>query len=216
MSRQEVNVKLRFDGTVAASFPLALLESVRSHDRPGEVLEDEDLTISLPRRLGLTGVIETQIFRYEAAQKAGRAGPLDEVMSLIRLVMRRPDSEPILRETGQRMARWHFRRAPELWTRVLHRAPARLGLRSARRAATRALRALQIGSSIQAAKPFSIRIADCASAGLEESGTGCILVTGLVEEQLLLSTGKPRRVRHTCCLARGDDACEWELIEPEG
>ena len=214
MSRQEVNVKLRFDGTVAAAFPLALLESVRSHDRPGEVLEDEDLTISLPRRLGLTGVIETQIFRYEAAQKAGRAVPLDEVMSLIRLVMRRPDSEPILRETGQRMARWHFRRAPELWTRVLHRAPARFGLRSARRAATRALRALQIGSSIDAAKLFSIRIADCATARLEDTGIGCTLVTGLLEEQLLLSTGKPRRVRHTCCLARGDSACEWEMIEP--
>ncbi|HSK20001.1 MAG TPA: hypothetical protein VK912_12695 [Longimicrobiales bacterium] len=216
MSRQEVNVKLRFDGTVAAAFPLALLESVRSHDRPGEVLEDEDLTISLPRRLGLTGVIETQIFRYEAAQKAGREVPLDEVMSLIRLVMRRPDSEPILRETGQRMARWHFRRAPEMWTRVLHRAPARFGLRSARRAATRALRALQIGSSIEAAKPFSIRIPDCASARLEETGIGCTMVTGLLEEQLLLSTGKPRRARHTCCLARGDNACEWEMIEPEG
>ena len=205
----------RFDGTVDAAFPLALLESVRSHDRPGEVLEDEDLTLSLPRRLGLTGVIETQIFRYEAARKAGRAVPIDEVMSLVRLVMRRPDSEPILRETGQRMARWHFRRAPELWSRVLHRAPARLGLRWARRGATRALRALQIGSAIEAARPFTIRIADCATARLEDSGIGCTLVTGLVEEQLLLSTGKPRRVRHTCCLSRGDDACEWELIEAE-
>ncbi|MGH7447075.1 MAG: hypothetical protein ACRELT_05925, partial [Longimicrobiales bacterium] len=116
MSHQEANVKPRLDGSVSAAFPLALLESVRSHDRPGEVLEDEDLTISLPRRLGLTGVIETQIFRYEAAQKAGRDVPLHEVMSLIRLVMRRPDSEPILRETGQRMARWYFRHAPIAWT----------------------------------------------------------------------------------------------------
>ena len=54
-----------------ADLPLAILESVRTHDRPAEVLEDEDLTISLPRRLGLTGVIETQIYRYQAAQKAG-------------------------------------------------------------------------------------------------------------------------------------------------
>jgi hypothetical protein len=205
MSRQEANVKPLSDGRVSAAFPLALLESVRSHDRPGEILEDEDLTISLPRRLGLTGVIETQIFRYEAAQKAGRAVRVDEVMSLIRLVMRRPDAEPILRETGQRMARWHFRHAPALWSRVLHRAPAPLGLRSARR--------LQAGSAINALKPFVIRISDCTAAQLEESGLGCTLVTGLIEEQLLLSTGKPRRVRHTCCLAHGNDLCEWELIE---
>lgn len=212
MSRQEADVKPRFEGQVSAAFPLALLESIRAHDRPGEVLEDEDLTISLPRRLGLTGVIETQIFRYEAAQKAGREVPVDEVMSLIRLVMRRPDSEPILREAGQRLARWHFRRAPETWTRILHRAPARLGLFSARRAAARALRSLQIGD-VGAVKPFLIRVSGCATAQLDETGVGCTLPTGVIEEQLLLSTGKPGRVRHTCCLARGDDRCEWELVE---
>lgn len=213
MSHQEANVKPRFEGNVAAAFPLALLESVRAHDRPGEVLEDEDLTVSLPRRLGLTGVIETQIFRYEAARKAGRAVPLDEVMSLIRLLMRRPDAEPILRETGQRMARWHYRRAPGLWTRVLHRAPARLGLRSARRAAARALRTIRLGQPVTSTRPFTIRVSDCATAHLDETGVGCTLPTGIIEEQLLLSTGKPRRVRHTCCLARGDDACEWQLVE---
>jgi hypothetical protein len=213
MSRQEANVKPRFEGNVSAAFPLALLESVRSHDRPGEVLEDEDLTVSLPRRLGLTGVIETQIFRYEAAQKAGRAVPIDEVMSLVRLMMRRPDAEPILRETGQRMARWHFRHAPRLWTKVLHRAPARLGLRSARRAAARALRIIRLGQPVTSTSPFTIRVDECATAQLEDTGIGCTLPTGIIEEQLLLSTGKPRRVRHTCCLARGDDRCEWELIE---
>jgi hypothetical protein len=214
MSRQEADVKPQFDGNVTAAFPLALLESVRSHDRPGEVLEDEDLMISLPRRLGLTGVIETQIFRYEADQKAGRHVRLDEVMSLLRLVMRRPDVEPILRETGQRMARWYFRRAPEMWTRVLHRGPVRLGLRSARRAVTRALRSLRKGDRIEATKPFTISVYNCTTARLEESGIGCTIITGLIEEQLLLSTGKPRRVRHTCCLSRNDDRCEWELIEP--
>ena len=214
MSHQEAYVNPQFDGNVTAAFPLALLESVRSHDRPGEVLEDEDLMISLPRRLGLTGVIETQIFRYEAAQKAGRSVRLDEVISLLRLMMRRPDAEPILRETGQRMARWYFRRTPEAWIRILHRGPARLGLRSARRAAVGALRALRTGDRIDSGKPFTIRISNSTTARLEESGAGCTIITGLIEEQLLMSTGKPRRVRHTCCLARGDDRCEWELSAP--
>jgi predicted hydrocarbon binding protein len=211
MSHQQANVEPRFEGQVSAAFPLALLESVRSHDRPGEILEDEDLSISLPRRLGLTGVIETQIFRYEAAQKAGRSVRLDEVMGLIRLVMRRPDAEPILREAGQRMARWYFRSTPEMWVKVLHRAPNRLGLPNARRASLRALRGLQAGDTMNAAKPYTITVHNATTARLEENGTACILLTGLIEEQLLLATNKPRRVRHTCCSARGDSHCEWSL-----
>src|SRR5690606_2022838 len=173
MSHQQARAEPRFEGNVTAAFPLALLESVRSHDRPGEILEDEDVSASLPRRLGLTGIIETQIFRYETAQKAGRSVRYDEVLNLFRLVMRRPDSEPILRETGQRLARWFFRRAPVIWTRILHRGPARLGLRSARRAATRALRELNVGDRITATAPFTVRVANCTPARLDESGTGC-------------------------------------------
>src|SRR5690606_29660570 len=213
MSHQQARAEPRFEGNVTAAFPLALLEAVRAHDRPGEILEDEDVSLSLPRRLGLTGVVETQIFRYEAAQKAGRSVRLDEVLSLFRLVMRRPDMEPILRETGQRLARWSFRRAPKFGTAVLHRGPARLGLRSARRMSLRALRELHLGDAIELTTPFTIRIAGCVTARLDDGGTGCVMITGMAEEQLLLSTGKPRRVRHTCCLARGDDICEWTLIE---
>jgi predicted hydrocarbon binding protein len=67
---------------------------------------------------------------------------------------------------------------------------------------------------VETGKPFTVQIFNSTTARLEESGTGCTIITGLIEEQLLLSTGKPRRVRHTCCLARGDDRCEWELTEP--
>ena len=63
------------DTAVLAALPLALLQSTRSHDRPGEVLEDEDLSASLPRRLGLSGVIESQIQRYETAARSGKRVP---------------------------------------------------------------------------------------------------------------------------------------------
>jgi hypothetical protein len=213
MSQSQANVESRFNGNVSAAFPLALLESVRSHDRPGEVLEDEDLSISLPRRLGLTGVIETQIFRYQADQKAGRSVRLDEVMGLIRLVMRRRDAEPILRETGQRLARWHTRGMPATWQRILHRAPNRLGLRSARRSAVRTLKALLAGDRITATKPFTVRITNSSTARLEENGTACMMPTALLEELLLIATGRPRRVQHTRCGGRGDGDCEWEVAE---
>jgi hypothetical protein len=211
MSQQGASTGPQFQGSVAAAFPLALLESVRAHDRPGEILEDEDLSVSLPRRLGLTGVVETQIQRYVTASRSGRAVPMTEAMGLFRLVMRRPDSEPILRETGQRLARWRFRRTPNPWRAVLHRGPARLAIRSARRAAVKTMRALNAGSSIEASRPFSISVTGCVTARLEESGPACTMFTGMLEEQLLLYTGKVHRVSHTRCSAHGADACEWTV-----
>ncbi|MEX0907356.1 MAG: hypothetical protein WD054_03415, partial [Gemmatimonadota bacterium] len=124
MSQQQLRSEPRFEGEVAAAYPIALLESVRSHDRPGEVLEDEQFAESLPRRLGLTGIVETQIRRYEDARRAGRQVQLDEVAGLIRLVLRRPDADAILREAGQRAARWHCRNSPRWWQRLSLRLPA--------------------------------------------------------------------------------------------
>jgi len=211
MSQQRAGVEPVFEGSVAAAFPLALLEAVRAYDRPGEILEDEDLSVSLPRRLGLTGVVGTQIQRYEAAQRAGRAVSLNEVMSLVRLVLRRPDAEPILADTGRRVARWHFRRTPAAWVTVLHRAPNVFGMRSARRNAGRALKALHAGSTVEVLKPFTIRMRECNTALLPESAQGCALYTGLLEEILLLYTGKAKRVTHTRCIAKGGETCVWEL-----
>jgi hypothetical protein len=213
MSQHGVSPEPRFEGTVAAAFPLALLEAVRAHDRPGEILEDEDLAVSLPRRLGLTGVVETQIMRYEADQRTGRTVSLNEVMSLFKLVMRRPDAEPILRETGQRVARWSTRHTPAVWLTLLHRGPARLALRSARRAAVRVLRRLHAGSRIDAAKPFTVTVTDCVTARLEDSGSGCALFTGVMEEQLLFYTGNTVRVTHSACMVNGGDICEWRAEE---
>lgn len=212
MSTQGANAEPRFEGNVAAAFPLALLESVRSHDHPGEILEDEDLSVSLPRRLGLTGIVETQIMRYESAQRSGRPVQLNEVMGLFKLVMRRPDAEPILRETGQRIARWSFRRTPDFWTALLHRGPVRLAMRSARRAAVRSLRNLRAGSRVEATKPFTIRVSDSVTSRVEDSSPACTLFTGMIEEQILLYTGKPLRVTHSQCSARDGAACEWTLL----
>jgi predicted hydrocarbon binding protein len=156
--------------------------------------------------------VGTQIMRYESAQRAGRTVPLSEVVNLIQLVLRRPDAEAILHEAGQRIARWRFRRVPHLWTRLLRRGPGALALRSARAAATATLRSLRAGSSVHAARPFTLSVTGCISAGLGDGGSGCALFTGLLEEQLLLYTGRPHRVTHAACAANGaGDTCEWRL-----
>jgi predicted hydrocarbon binding protein len=211
MSQHGEGAEPRFEGTVTAAFPLALLQSVRAHDHPGEVLEEEDLSVSLPRRLGLTGIVDTQIRRYESDQRTGRQVGLNEVASLVRLVLRRPDAEPILRETGQRIARLSFETRPRPMARLIRHGPAALALRSARHAGVRTLRSLNAGTAVEAAKPFVVSVADCFTARVDGTSTGCALFTGLIEEQLLLYTGKPRAVRHSRCSAGGADLCEWTL-----
>lgn len=110
-------------GTVSAVLPLSLLESVRAHDRPDEFLEDEDMMLSMPRRLGLTGVVDNQIRQYQAAQRSGRVVSLDELTNLIKLILKRDDAAMILRETGRRMAEQHFKDSSQLAIRLLRILP---------------------------------------------------------------------------------------------
>src|SRR5690606_5287339 len=128
------------EATVAPILPLLLLESIRAHDRPREVLQNEDLASSLPRRLGLTGVVESRIRRYEEEQRRGRGVPLDDVLDLIRLVLRRPDAELILRQTGEELARRHFKRISAATVSALGCLPGTAGAAALRRAVRSMLR----------------------------------------------------------------------------
>ena len=203
----EVNLEKR---RVPPALPLALLEAVRAQDRPGEVLEDEDVTVSLPRRLGLSGVVFDQIRRYEEAQSKGRKIPMPEFVGLLRLVMRRHDAAVILHETGRRYARWRLERRRRTAVVALHTLPARVMFLGARRAARRVLRGMT-GDAVSAGRPFTIRIDDSTIASL---GTGaCALYTGALEELVLQYGGKPRPIEHRACEARGEQSCEWKVVE---
>ena len=197
-------------GAVAAGLPLALLESVRAHDRPDEILEDEDLTISLPRRLGLKGVVLSQIQRYEEAHAANRVVPFADVLNLLHLVLRRPDAEAILREAGQRVARFRYERLSRMRTRMLHMLPGSLSFVPVRRAARGLMRRVVGDAQVRiTGKPLVVTVRDSAAARLHP--TACTLYTGALEELILLYSGKPRQVVHARCTGRGDDVCEWSV-----
>jgi hypothetical protein len=195
-------------GGVIAGLPLALLESVRAHDRPGEILEDEDLTISLPRRLGLKGVVLSQIQRYEEAHAAKKKVPVSDLMNLLQLVLRRPDAEAILRDTGQRVARFRYDRLPRPFAGMLRTVPQALAFVAVRRAARGMMRNIA-GSRVARVdgKPLVVRLTDSPAARLDPKA--CVLYTGALEELALLYSGKARTIEHSRCLARGDDVCEW-------
>lgn len=204
---------IRADGTrVTALLPLALLESVRQHDRPREMLEDEDLAESLPRRLGLTQVVESQIYRYERARKRGDAVPGDEVQDLLRLVLRRPDAEAILLEAGRLVARRHYDRASIFAAATRRVLPRRVAAKAARRSARRLLRRIAVGGEPRmSGPPLTVRLPRAISVTDEATGTGCALVTGLLEELAELYTGARTPVQHRRCTARGHPVCEWAV-----
>lgn len=204
------------DGLVTAFLPLSLLLSVRAHDRPGEILQDEDLSASLPRRLGLSGVVESQIQNYERAARRGRRVPSAEVANLIQLVLRRPDAEAILRDTGQRVAREHAARAPRFLARLLPSLPRSLSFLYVRRSAGRMLRRLVGGGTVQVSGgPLHVRANGTLAAALDPSGTACILYGGALEELVAVFTGGRPHVVHVACATRGAGGCEWVLAETD-
>jgi hypothetical protein len=193
---------------VASALPLALLEAVRSHDRPGEVLEDEDLVQSMPRRLGLTPVINSQIKKYETAFASNRRVPLSEVLDLMRLVLRRPDAPTIMEETGRRVTRLQLGRRFSPVRSLRRLIPRAIVFASVRRAARRLLRTIAGGGAVRVTgKPLAVRI-DGAPTGQMETWA-CQLYTGALEELIELYTGSVQRVGHVTCEARGEATCEW-------
>lgn len=198
-----------------ADLPLAILESVRHHDRPAEVLEDEDLAASLPRRLGLTGVVDSQIHRYRIAQKSRERVSDDQVANLLRLVLRRPDSEPILREAGHAIADHHVRKPLYRIAAIGRVLPRALASRIAKRSVRRLL--LRIGGGVPlrvTRNPFQIQLEHPVTARVDRWGVACILYSAAIERAVEHATGTPPHVHHTSCETRGDPSCIWNVTTP--
>ena len=201
------------NAAVLAALPLALLQSTRAHDRPGEVLEDEDLSVSLPRRLGLSGVIETQIQRYETAAKSGKRVTSEEFNQLLKLVLRRPDAETILRQTGARVAQRQFETVSPTWLKIMRILPRAAILAGIRRAAKKLLKNMSGAADIHVSgKPVLARMKEPEIAFLEPPGVGCALYASAFEEIASLYLGRKATVAHARCATNdGSGYCEWRL-----
>ncbi len=196
-----------------AYLPLSLLLAMRAHDRPGEYLEDESLTASLPRRLGLSDVVDREIRNYERAARRGRKADAADVANLVRLVLRRPDSEAILRDTGQRVATEYTRRVPQPWRRLAQALPARASVALARRAARRLFRRIVGDGAVEVAgQPPVVRVRSVLS-GLEPGAPVCVLYAAALEVIVLAYAGDRPRVEQQRCVAQGAGFCEWTIAE---
>ena len=80
---------------------LALLEVIRALDLPTEVLSSEDPTQTMPRRLGLSDVVEQQIRHYRKQVRRRERITDQQAQDLFHLVLRRPDSEEAFFQAGE-------------------------------------------------------------------------------------------------------------------
>jgi predicted hydrocarbon binding protein len=195
---------------VTPVFPLILLETMRDMDRPEEYLEGEDVALSMPRRLGLSDVVFTQIHRFREEVKRKRMQSPDTVADLIRLVIRRPDADEIFEEAGRRVARHAWQQRPAALRGGVRLLPQGAKQASARRAARRLIRQLAgAGEFSVSVKPVALSITGSLTAFADPGGAACAFYSGVLSELVSEYTGRRNSVTHARCEARNGRSCEW-------
>lgn len=199
--------------SVTPVFPLILLETMRDMDRPEEYLEGEDVALSMPRRLGLSDVIYTQIHRFGEEVKRKRPQDASVVADLIRLVLRRPDCDEIFEEAGRRVARHFWAQRSGSFRRMVRFMPPVLAQRSARKAANRLFRQISADGRLSiTSRPLGVRIQRSLTSQADPGGAACAFYAGALSELVTEYLGRKHAAQHPKCEARGAGACEWVAL----
>jgi hypothetical protein len=184
---------------------------IRSLDLPTEVLAAEDPTQTMPRRLGLSEVVDQQIRLFKEQVRKRERITDQQTQDLFHLVLRRPDSEQAFLLAGELL---EGDTKPPRGLRRLSTERSLYGL--SRRQARRRIKSL-FGRAVGgfAHGPFSLEAQGHFLLDLDPGGDACALVTGL--SQAILSRNFRRRVEvlHTSCEARKQDLCRWIVSEPD-
>ncbi len=201
------NAKRRIHAVVA----LRLLEVIRDQDVPPELLEDENPTVTMPRRFGLSEVVERQIRLYREDLRRHIRLTDAEVRDLFRLVIRRPDAEEIFYKLGRTLA---GNDTAARWRRFV---PKALAYSLARKRVRRKLKSLfgrRIGGFGRGS--FSIEGRSLFFIEADPGGDACFFLSGFCEAVLEQASDRPGEMAHSLCQARGDDLCRWEgsLLDP--
>ena len=189
---------------------LALFEVIRHQDRPSEVLEAEDPSMTMPRKLGLSEVVEARIRHAKEDVKRGVRISDEEFENLVRLVIRRPDSEEVFRLVGVRLSGGNGASPRGAWKLL----PRSLRYAVARRAVSRSLKSLfgrRVGGF--ASGLFTMEGRSLLFIQSDPGGDACALVSGFCGPVLERALGRKASVSHVACESRGDPFCRWDLSE---
>jgi len=201
---------------VQAVIPLSLLEALRNLDTPIDDGFSELAHEMLSKRLGLSQTVAAQIERYRGAAEREETIPLDEVVSVFRLVGRRADAALVFADAGRRTARHAARRVSAALRALLRTGPRRvrlgLGVRTAGRIARRVLNAELRPDGVMAEAGLS----DSLATRADLAGPGCYFYGAALAELLRVLAGFEGAMVHERCRAKGDAGCQWRATEVEG
>lgn len=200
---------------VPALLPLSLLEAIRNLDTPVEDGLDELAEEIVVRRLGLSPTVAAQIQRYRAAAEREGTVELDEVVSVVRLVGRRPDAPLVFADAGRRAARYAARSRGRSARTLAKVSPTALARRVSVRAVARLARDVFGGELAAPAGGTEVRMADPLSILAMPDGTACTFYGSAYGELLRSLAAFEGAMLHERCRGRGDDACVWRSAAAE-
>jgi hypothetical protein len=202
---------------VPALIPLSLFEAIRNLDTPVEDGLDELAEEIVVRRLGLSPTVAAQIQRYRQAAEREASVDMDEAISVLRLVGRRPDAPLVFADAGRRAARHAARRRGRPGHTLARVTPTGIGRRIAHRTAARVARRvfgaeLQLGADGQGSE---MRMSDPLSIAALPDGTACAFYGAAYSELLRALTDFEGAMVHQRCRGRGDSECVWQAAPVE-
>lgn len=194
---------------IAAEVTLALLEAIKTRDSPREFLDDDDIYRTMPRRFGLSAVVERQIELYRQRARKGVRLTGAELADFMELVIRRPDSAEIFRGMGAALAAkqirgraWWLPRFMRLW-----RTKKKI------RSSLRRLFGRRIGGF--ASGTFIFEVSASPFVQVDSSSDACEIVTGYCQYALEKGVDRRMKVSKRRCENRGERVCRW-VAEFEG
>lgn len=190
---------------LSAWVPWAWWEAIHQRDRPGELLEGEDLGRSLGWRLGVNELAVQQRARWEEAARRDRRVPAEDVVDLLRLVARRNDAADVALVAGRLVALRGFRRVRGI-------GPRRWRERRLARAFARWWGDMMPNGTVRWDGSGLIFEGDAPTAQADPRGILCVFYTTALERAARRAGWPAARASHRACAAGGaSPRCQWRL-----
>ena len=167
------------------------------------------------RRLGLSPTVAAQIQRYRQTAERGGVVDTDEVLSVFRLVGRRPDAPLVFADAGRRAARYAAKSRGRPSRTLARLSPTGVARRLALRGVGRLSRTIFDADVTQREGAIEFRMTAPLSIVAAPGGEACLFYGSAYQELLRGMTGFEDALLHEGCLARGQPVCLWRTAEAE-
>ena len=167
------------------------------------------------RRLGLSPTVAAQIQRYRQSAERGGKVDTEEVLSVFRLVGRRPDASLVFADAGRRAARYAARSRGRSSRTLARMSPRGVARRIAMRSVSRLARTYFDGEVSDRPPEVEVRMTAPLSVVALPGGEACHFYGSVYLELLRGLTGFEGALLHESCLARGQEACLWKTAVAE-